>query len=402
MSPARRELEVRELYEACAPSSFPRARDLLGNEADAWDIVHKVFCRLAESACVADWAARPMAYVYRATTNACLNELAARRTRKDSLPPARYDVGGHAEAVHARDLLEKLDARMDDLDRRILVLAFHDELPQHQIAEVLGIWRRTVGRRLSRLRSYRGRGAGARKEDLMTEHLSALDLDEVAAGLASDAARRHATRCPDCRGRVARAEGDRRATMTDPRFGIARNRLGDRTDARRWQWKIVGAAAMAAGVALTVFLPQRLHLQAKGGRTAIALVGLDGQPVERPRVGDELEVHANPGRHRYGLVLAIENSPASTTLLWPSGGGESGAIAPGENVSVHVRVTAGATRIVAAFSDRPVSAREVQGAPPAAVDISQLEIVPRPWPDSCQRWRCSSSLPSCTRSAAPR
>jgi len=153
MSPARREFEVRELYEACAPSSFRRARDLLGNEADAWDVVHKIFCRLAESALVADWATRPMAYVYRATTNACLNELAARRIRKDSLPLARHDAGGHAEAVHARDLLEKLDARMDDLDRRILVLAFHDELPQHQIAEVLGIWRRTVGRRLSRLRS---------------------------------------------------------------------------------------------------------------------------------------------------------------------------------------------------------------------------------------------------------
>lgn len=153
MSRARRDSEVRQLYEACAPASFRRARELLGNEADAWDAVHKVFCRLAETELAGQLGMRPMAYVYRATTNVCLNELAARRMRERSLPCDGESTTACGNAVHARDLLEKLDARIDDVDRRILVLAFHDGLPQHQIAEVLGIWRRTVGRRLSRLRS---------------------------------------------------------------------------------------------------------------------------------------------------------------------------------------------------------------------------------------------------------
>jgi RNA polymerase sigma factor (sigma-70 family) len=153
MSRARRDSEVRQLYEACAPSSFRRARELLGNEADAWDVVHKVFCRLAETDVAGQSGVRPMAYVYRATTNACLNELAARRIRERSIPGDPDSTGACGEAVHARDLLEKLDARIDDLDRRILVLSFHDGLPQAQVAEVLGIWRRTIGRRLSRLRT---------------------------------------------------------------------------------------------------------------------------------------------------------------------------------------------------------------------------------------------------------
>jgi RNA polymerase sigma-70 factor, ECF subfamily len=147
-----RDSEIRTLYEACAPSSFRRARELLGSDADAWDVVQKVFCRLAESDLLHQAQARPMAYVYRATTNACLNELEARRVRGRSMHGSNDTIRAHGEAVHARDLLEKLDERIDDLDRRILVLSFHDGLPQEEIADVLGVWRRTVGRRLSRLR----------------------------------------------------------------------------------------------------------------------------------------------------------------------------------------------------------------------------------------------------------
>jgi RNA polymerase sigma-70 factor (ECF subfamily) len=140
-----------EVYEACAPSAFRRARSLLGSDADAWDVVQDVFCRLAGGTLLAAVRERPMRYVYRATTNACLNALQARRVRvrdAEAIPTAP----AQAEAVHARDLLEKLDRRLDDLDRRILVLCFHDGLPQEEIAEILGVWRRTVGRRLARLR----------------------------------------------------------------------------------------------------------------------------------------------------------------------------------------------------------------------------------------------------------
>ena len=141
---------LHEIYDSCAPSAWRRARELLGSEADAWDVVQKVFCELAQGGKAGDLE-RPMAYVYRATTNLCLNELAARRVRI-AHGPAPVDAAAPGDRVHARELLEKLDARMDDLDRRIVVLAFHDGLPQEEIAEILGVWRRTIGRRLARLR----------------------------------------------------------------------------------------------------------------------------------------------------------------------------------------------------------------------------------------------------------
>ena len=142
-----------EVYTACAPAAFLRARAILGNDADAWDVVHEVFCKMVEGDLLSTIRARPMAYVFKATTKACLNLLESQRVRArgtGAMPVASEEPG---ETLSARSLLFKLDEQLDDLDRRLLVLAFHDGLPQEQIALVLGIWRRTVGRRLTRLRA---------------------------------------------------------------------------------------------------------------------------------------------------------------------------------------------------------------------------------------------------------
>lgn len=145
-------VELHDIYKACAPSAFRRARALLGCDDEAWDVVQRVFVKLTEGELRSRAGEKPMAYVYRATTNACLNVIAARGVRDRLLPeaPAERAPG---EAVHARDLLRKLDAKLDDLDRQILVLSFHDGLSQERVGEILGVWRRTVGRRLARLRT---------------------------------------------------------------------------------------------------------------------------------------------------------------------------------------------------------------------------------------------------------
>lgn len=149
-------LDLHALYAACAPAAFRRAQALLGNDADAWDAVHDVFSRLAEQRSASALLDRPMAYVYRATTNTCLSVLETRRRRERQPAEQPGERSPHGEAVLAKDLLEKLDPHLDELDRRILVLWFLDDLPQEQIAEVLGVWRRTVGRRLARLRALAG------------------------------------------------------------------------------------------------------------------------------------------------------------------------------------------------------------------------------------------------------
>ena len=147
-------MTLSDLYALCAPAAYHRALGLLGSEADSWDVVQEVFCKLAQGRAF-DAADRPMAYVVRATTNTCLNVLAARKVR-EGFVPGEQSVQGAANLVHARDLLAKLGPHLDVTDREILFLTFYDGLSQEQIAELLGIWRRTVGRRMARLRGLLG------------------------------------------------------------------------------------------------------------------------------------------------------------------------------------------------------------------------------------------------------
>jgi RNA polymerase sigma factor (sigma-70 family) len=117
-------------------------------------VLHQVFCALARAGELERIGPEPMPYVYRAVTNRCLKELAARKVRLRPASTLQCASGSPAEAVHARDLLQKLAPRLDDLDRQILVLWVYDGLPQEEIAATLGVWRRTVGRRLARLRGW--------------------------------------------------------------------------------------------------------------------------------------------------------------------------------------------------------------------------------------------------------
>lgn len=145
-----------EIYDSCAPGAFRRARHLLGNDEEAWDIVQGVFEKMARNPGCLRGDAKPMTYVYRATTNACINRWKWRGARTDARAVAALRIQAESGAqgqgqLLARQLLEVLWDRLDETDQKIVTLHFIDGLPQAQVAEVLGIWRRTVGRRLSKI-----------------------------------------------------------------------------------------------------------------------------------------------------------------------------------------------------------------------------------------------------------
>ena len=140
------------LYDRYAPLAHARARRLLGDDEQAWDVVHDVFVRLARRG---DAGRDPLRYVYRATTNACIDH--RRRAVHRTTVPLDEALWQAADAriddtAGARAALEALWSGLDETDRQIVVLHFVDGLPQEEVAEALGIWRRTVGRRLVRLR----------------------------------------------------------------------------------------------------------------------------------------------------------------------------------------------------------------------------------------------------------
>lgn len=140
--------ELARLYTRYAPMALARARRLLGDEALAWDVTHDVFLRLGSRRRPTH---EPVRYLYRAITHACIDRWRRAEVRRPvELDESDGAVDPHAATV-ARDVLRAVWDELDETDRHIVVLRFVDGLPQQEIAEILGVWRRTVGRRLDRI-----------------------------------------------------------------------------------------------------------------------------------------------------------------------------------------------------------------------------------------------------------
>lgn len=144
--------EIQALYERFAPVVHRRCVHLLGRDSDAWDQVQAVFMKLLEDPGGFREEARPMTYIYRVATNVCLNHLRGRalRERPEPLPHA-WDML-EPGAVEARDFIRALVGRLDERSLVIATLYYLDGLKQEEVAEVVGISRKWVGRELARIR----------------------------------------------------------------------------------------------------------------------------------------------------------------------------------------------------------------------------------------------------------
>ena len=141
-----------DLYLKHAPAAFRRALRMLGNAADADDVVHDVFLALFEDYARFRGGSSVSTYLYSAVTHACLNRLRNQRKRRDLVAErfveARFDPGQSAEAsAMLRDLL----ARVPEPLCEVLVYHYLDELSQREIASLLGCSHTHVGALLARL-----------------------------------------------------------------------------------------------------------------------------------------------------------------------------------------------------------------------------------------------------------
>ncbi len=138
---------------------------MLGNSDDAKDVVQSLFVDLVrEKNMTSD-----LAYLYRATTNRCLtlmrdekNRARLRECHDESLRgPLRTTLD---DEVLGTDLMMKVLAALDAEEAEILTYRCVDDLTQDEIAELLNISRKTVGKRLDRIRDEvrKVRGASER------------------------------------------------------------------------------------------------------------------------------------------------------------------------------------------------------------------------------------------------
>ena len=138
------------LYRKFGPAIYSRCRRLLKDDALAEDATQEVFVRVFRHIESAPDEAAALSWIYRISTNYCLNQLRDRGQQAE--PTAPEDMPELSEnretAMLDRDLAMRLVERSPEKIRAAAVLYYIDGLEQEQVASTLGISRRTVINRL--------------------------------------------------------------------------------------------------------------------------------------------------------------------------------------------------------------------------------------------------------------
>jgi RNA polymerase sigma factor (sigma-70 family) len=142
-----------ELYQRYGPALLRKAARLLGNEADAQDVVQGLFMEMIRRGDLE----RDLPYLYRAINNRCLNFLRDNGNRDRLLQKQEAALRGPVrtrcdDVVLGVDLVCKLIDRLDEPCSEVLIYRYFDDLTQDEIAELSGTTRKTVGARLARIR----------------------------------------------------------------------------------------------------------------------------------------------------------------------------------------------------------------------------------------------------------
>jgi RNA polymerase sigma-70 factor, ECF subfamily len=144
--------ELERLFRRYSASVFRRARAILGDHEAAEDATQEVFLRAIRAQEELRAVASPIAWLYRVTTNLCLTRLrdSARRRILDR-SAVRSSVGAEPAVDDALTLQAMLRHIPEEL-QEIAVSYFVDRLSQEEIADLVGLPRRTVSYRLEQFR----------------------------------------------------------------------------------------------------------------------------------------------------------------------------------------------------------------------------------------------------------
>lgn len=141
-----------EAYRQYGPAVYRRCLRLLKDREAARDATQEVFVKLVRDIGRFDDEATVLPWCYRVATNHCLNQLrnSGRRGEEtlDGFEVAASEDG--AEAFPARHLAGKVLSRFDERTQAIAVGVLVDGMGHEELADTLGVSRKTVERRLTR------------------------------------------------------------------------------------------------------------------------------------------------------------------------------------------------------------------------------------------------------------
>ena len=148
--------EGMDLYLRYGPALVRKAQRMLASRADAQDIVQALFLDLL--ATPRPHTAIDLPYLYRAVTHRCLTMLRDEKNRARLLALQEPALRGVArtrcdDEVLGLDLLAKVSAQLPARAGEVLVYRYFDDLSQDEIATLLGVSRKTIGKDLEDVRA---------------------------------------------------------------------------------------------------------------------------------------------------------------------------------------------------------------------------------------------------------
>jgi RNA polymerase sigma-70 factor, ECF subfamily len=153
------EAALAALYQKYAPAIYAHCRRFMQSPAAARDATQEAFVRVLTHGVVLPREEEALRYLYRVATNVCLNLLREQNVHARAVPTlaARVPHTGSAESGLAdRQFVEAVLERCGEGGAKVAVMHYLDGMSQVEIAQVLGITRRTVFNRLHKLARIAG------------------------------------------------------------------------------------------------------------------------------------------------------------------------------------------------------------------------------------------------------
>jgi RNA polymerase sigma-70 factor (ECF subfamily) len=146
--------DLATLYRTFGGAIYSRCRRILDDPQAAEDATQETFLRVYRHLEEVPDMGQALRWIYRIATNYCLNEVRNRKLRP--LPVEQLPEGAPVVPIDGpiadRQLVQRVVARVPEKLRAVAWLYHVDGMDQAEVADVLGISRRTVVNRLNAFR----------------------------------------------------------------------------------------------------------------------------------------------------------------------------------------------------------------------------------------------------------
>ena len=143
--------ELQELYDRYAHVIHHRCYGILKNHEDANDAVQETFAKVMKHADSFRQQSSPLTWMYRISTNHCLNQLRNRKGRADKLVTRKQDLVPQRPETEAAEDHTRILALLEGADnetRACVIHTYFDDCTRQETAKLVGLSVPTVRKRI--------------------------------------------------------------------------------------------------------------------------------------------------------------------------------------------------------------------------------------------------------------